>query len=417
MTGAPSADTQAALLLAAPLIVGRGRSDAAPLKPGEYRALECELQRSDRRPADLLSPAAPDILRTCRLDRERIERLLGRGFLLSQALERWRARAIWVLGRADTGYPRRLLDCLGESAPPLLYGCGDGALLDSGGLAVVGSRRADDTLLACAGEAGRRAARAGATLVSGGARGVDQAAMYGALDAGGRAVGVLADGLERAAMLRRHRDALLAGRLALISPFDPAARFHVGHAMNRNKAIYALADAALVVNADNGKGGTWAGAMEQLDKLKFVPVYVRARGAASEGLAALRERGAIPWPEPETPESLRELLSAPPTVREFPPQAALTLEDKEPPAPAEGGEQRREAEPTPADRLYAMAAELLVKECTGGPKTEADLAETLATTKPQVRIWLKRLVEDGRLRRLKRPVRYSHPKRPGPLFG
>ncbi len=44
------------------------------------------------------------------------------------------------------------------------------------------------------------------------------------------------------------------------------------------KLIYALADAALVVSSDYEKGGTWAGAVEQLEKLQFVPVYVRSNG-------------------------------------------------------------------------------------------------------------------------------------------
>ena len=50
--------------------------------------------------------------------------------------------------------------------------------------------------------------------------------------------------------------------------------------MRRNKLIYALADAALVVNADYNKGDTWTGAAEQLDKLKLVPIYARANGYA-----------------------------------------------------------------------------------------------------------------------------------------
>ena len=51
------------------------------------------------------------------------------------------------------------------------------------------------------------------------------------------------------------------GRLVFISPYDPAAGFSVRHAMQRNKIIYALADAALVVASDFEKGGTWAGAI------------------------------------------------------------------------------------------------------------------------------------------------------------
>ena len=66
--------------------------------------------------------------------------------------------------------------------------------------------------------------------------------------------------------------------------------------MQRNKVIYALSDAALVVNADINKGGTWAGAIEQLEKLHLVPVYVRSTGEPSKGLGALKAKGAMPWP-------------------------------------------------------------------------------------------------------------------------
>ena len=77
--------------------------------------------------------------------------------------------------------------------------------------------------------------------------------------------------------------------------------------MQRNKLIYALSDAALVVNSDHGKAGTWTGATEQLDRLKLVPVYVHADSGMGRGLEALRERGAMPWPDPETPEALERI--------------------------------------------------------------------------------------------------------------
>ena len=216
-------------------------------------------------------------------------------FLLSQAVERWQTRAIWVVSRADAEYPRRLKARLKEDAPPVLYGCGDAAILDTGGLAVVGSRHVDDALVEYTESIGRLAAKARRTLVSGGARGIDQAAMRGALDAGGKVAGVLADSLERAALNREHRNLLMDGQLVLISPYDPAAGFNVGHAMQRNKLIYALADAALVVSSDYEKGGTWAGAVEQLEKLRFVPVYVRSQRRTDEGAgcAAPKRRVAV----------------------------------------------------------------------------------------------------------------------------
>ena len=81
----------------------------------------------------------------------------------------------------------------------MLYGCGDAGILGAGGLAVVDSRNVHEALIEYTENVGRLAASAGRGLGSGGARGVDRAAMHGALDSGGRVVGVLTDGLEKAA--------------------------------------------------------------------------------------------------------------------------------------------------------------------------------------------------------------------------
>ena len=132
--------------------------------------------------------------------------------------------------------------------------------------------------------------------------------MRGALDAGGNTVGVLSDSLERAVLNREHREFILNGQLTLISPYDPLAGFNIGHAMQRNKLIYALSDAALVMNSDFEKGGTWAGAIEQLDKFRLVPVYLRSKGDLGKGLEALRQHGAIPWPEPTRADDLLQLI-------------------------------------------------------------------------------------------------------------
>ncbi len=307
-----SPNTQAILLLTAPLIAGRNEPSADLLTPSEYKQLARFLREEQQQPADLLELDVWKLLeeRQRLVDCDRLKRLLARGFLLSQAIERWQARSIWVLSRADAEYPKRLKMRLKEDAPPVLYGCGDAAILESGGLAVVGSRHVDEELIAQTEDVGRLAARARRTLVSGGARGIDQAAMRGALEAGGRVTAVLADSLERAALNRGHRSFLMDGQLVLISPYDPTAGFNVGHAMQRNKLIYALADAALVVSSDYEKGGTWAGAVEQLDKLRLVPVYVRSNGQTSKGLEALQKKGALPWPDPGTPEALSEVLAA-----------------------------------------------------------------------------------------------------------
>ncbi len=308
-----TSNTQAILLLTAPLIAGRG-SEGAPerLTLREYNRLARLLREKQRQPADLIGPAAVETLELAAglFGRGRLESLLGRGFLLSQAVDRWNTRSIWVISRADGAYPRRIKARLKEDAPPVLYGCGEAALLETGGLAVVGSRHVDDELISYTENVGRLAAETKRTLISGGAKGIDQAAMQGALQAGGTVAGVLADSLERAALARDNREPLMEGRLAFISPYDPAAGFNVGHAMQRNKAIYALADAALVVTADFAKGGTWAGAIEQLERLRFVPVFVRSETNAGRGNSALLQRGALAWPNPRDGRELLAALSA-----------------------------------------------------------------------------------------------------------
>lgn len=325
MTEILSDNTKAILLLTAPMLAGRGGRSGELLTPSEYKRFALHLRDLKKQPADLMMPAADRLFDDCStvIDKVRLEGLLARGFLLSQAVERWQARAIWVVSRADPTYPQRLKARLKEDSPALLYGCGNREILDSGGLAVVGSRNADEALIQYTQEIGHLAASAGRTLVSGGARGVDQAAMRGALEAGGRVTGVLADSLERRAMTREHRNLLLAGQLVLVSPYDPGARFNVGHAMQRNKMIYALADAALVVNADLNRGGTWAGATEQLEKLRLVPVYVRSTNGGSDALDALRKRGALAWPNPRDADAFDSALSASVHGKAPPGQASL----------------------------------------------------------------------------------------------
>lgn len=327
MTEPLSPNTQAILLLTAPLIVGRKSGGEQPLTASEYTRLAVYLRDAGRSPADLLTAGSDALVQDCApfVNEDRMKRLLARGFLLSQAVERWASRAIWVISRADAAYPRRLKARLGTAAPAVLYGCGDVRLLEGGGLAVVGSRDVNDALITYTEAVGHLAARAKRSIVSGGARGVDQAAMRGAWMNGGTALGILADSLEKAALNPDHHDALREGRLTLISPYDPNASFNVGHAMQRNKLIYALADAALVVNSDVNKGGTWAGAKEQLDKLNFVRVYVRSVGAPSAGLEGLRECGAEPWPEPTTTNDFVAALqrAAPPKSRSSQPELPL----------------------------------------------------------------------------------------------
>lgn len=448
MTPVLSPNTQAILLLTAPLIAGRGTASSDLLSPGEYKRLARHLREIQRQPADLLSSDAAEILRACQpvIDESRLQKLLGRGFLLSQVIERWQARAIWVVSRADAEYPRRLKARMREDAPAVLYGCGDMALLETGGLAVVGSRHVDDVLIDYTMAVGRLAARAGRTLVSGGAKGIDQAAMRGALEGGGKVCGVLADSLEKTTMNREHRNLLIDGQLVLISPYDPSAGFNVGNAMQRNKLIYALADTSLVVSSDFNKGGTWAGAVEQLDKLKFVPIFIRSTGESSTGLDGLRKKGALSWPNPQDVDSFEEVFNLAMPTRTVSPQVGFALfsneeptatdtkptvlvlcdaspapqTESEPSAPALEErppvtpeavvpivETKESAQPesTPAEVLFA-AVRIAIQQLLSAPMKDAEVAAGLNVSNTQAKAWLQRLVDEGVLEKQKKPAGY-----------
>jgi predicted Rossmann fold nucleotide-binding protein DprA/Smf involved in DNA uptake len=67
--------------------------------------------------------------------------------------------------------------------------------------------------------------------------------------------------------------------------------------MQRNKLIYSLADAALVVGSGLNKGGTWAGAVEQLDKLRLLPFMYAAQVKQKKAGSAGKRRITLAKPQ------------------------------------------------------------------------------------------------------------------------
>jgi predicted Rossmann fold nucleotide-binding protein DprA/Smf involved in DNA uptake len=305
-----SLDTQAILLLCGKL--GQlQESDVSPLTPSEYDRLAQWLHRQEMRPGDLL---AVDWCRGATdgglpVPIARVQSLLQREVAMARAVESWTNNGLWVVSRGDEAYPRRLKSQLGGQAPPILYGAGPIALASRGGLAIVGSRHAEEIALTFARCVAQTCAYEGIQIVSGGARGVDTAAASATLASRGTAVVVVAQSLARQAASQSYRQALLDGQLALLSAYDPASSFSVGHAMGRNRYIYALADYALVVSARMARGGTWAGAVQAL-RAGQTPVFVWAQEQAPTANRALLEKGAKPFPdEPWT--SLAAMLARP----------------------------------------------------------------------------------------------------------
>jgi len=209
-------------------------------------------------------------------------------------------------------------------------------------------------------------------------------------------------------------------QLVLITANDPRDNFTVGFAMQRNKYIYALADASLIVNSDLEKGGTWAGAQEQLEKFHMVPVYVRSTGERSPGIDGLIKKGAMLWPNPNTPSDFTALVNKTGVNKDFRmtvkvegktqadiTQPFISMEENATPFQSEGIKQLdsksialkntlEEPHAALAEELFLYVSKLISKLLIS-PMIDTQIASELEVSLPQTKAWLNRLVAEDKI--------------------
>lgn len=218
---------------------------------------------------------------------------------VTDELNRLEKLGIWALTWFHPFYPPSWKRDLGMSGPPLIFGMGSPERLTQRCVAVLGSRDAPPAALDLALSMAEEGSRQRYAIVSGGARGIDSAALSAACAAGGSGIAVAAGAL---AELRQKlvREGCTESSQTVVTPFHPEAGFSVGQAMGRNKLVYALSDVAVIAACEAGRGGTWTGALEALKRGK-PPVAVWISTHAPESNFALASRGAFAI---ETPEDL-----------------------------------------------------------------------------------------------------------------
>lgn len=210
----------------------------------------------------------------------RILCLLEEEDLLEHYLYKGRNAGCIPVTRVTDGYPLILRKRLGLDSPGCLWCKGDLRLLDSPGIALVGSRELLQPNRGFAEEVGRQAARQGLTLVSGNARGADRTAQESCLQAGGNVISVVADELSK----QPQRDHVL-----YVSEEDFEAEFSAQRAISRNRVIHALGRMVFVAQSNHGKGGTWDGTVKNL-RFGWSPVLCFRDG--SDAALQLEQMGA-----------------------------------------------------------------------------------------------------------------------------
>jgi len=264
----------------------------------------------------------------------------------------------WLVTLGDDTYPPRLAEIYD---PPLLL-FARGTLLDEDqrSVAIVGTRRASPYGLRMAEKFGAELARRGVTVVSGMANGVDAAAHRGAIEAGGRTIAVLGNGVD-VLYPKQHaelRDAIINNG-CLLSQFAMGVGPSGGHFPYRNRIISGLTAGTLVVEAPTRSGAliTARQAAEQGREVFAVPGQVGSRN--SEGPHALIRDGA------KLVESVNDILVelGMPEFEEHPAtvSAPSSLEEvaaetrPAPPSPAERQAERQAERPRGDERQPATA--------------------------------------------------------------
>jgi len=219
-----------------------------------------------------------------------------------------------ILTLADEDYPRQLLEIADPA--PLLYVIGDTALLSRRGVAIVGSRNASAQGEANAAQFAEALSRAGLSVLSGLALGVDAAAHRGGLAGEGSTVAVMGTGAD---ILYPKKNVPLAAdiahRGALVTEFPLGTPPMAGNFPRRNRLISGLARGVLVVEAALASGSliTARLAAEQGREVFAIPGSIHS--PLARGCHALIRQGAkLVESAEDVLEELRGAGAPPPTA-------------------------------------------------------------------------------------------------------
>lgn len=191
-------------------------------------------------------------------------------------LERCDELGVRVVSIKDPEYPQKLRHVYG--APLVLYVQGDISYLnETPVITVVGTREASQYGKNVTGNLSYQLARAGVTIVSGCAVGIDEYAHRGALKAGGRTVGVLGCGhdIDYPAKNKKLKQEILNRGGALIGELPPGTSVNGKYFPVRNRIMAGLADGVLVTEAPVKSGALITARLaNDLDRDVFcVPPY------------------------------------------------------------------------------------------------------------------------------------------------
>lgn len=242
-----------------------------------------------------------------------------------QALQDHGARLVTI---GDPQYPPRLKEIY--DPPPMLWVRGSLSSRDDLAVAIVGTRKCSTYGRTQTERLAADLARRGFTIVSGLAVGIDGAAHRGALDAGGRSIGVMACGID-VDYPREHRELRdrLAESGAVMTELPPGTKPTRERFPQRNRLVSGLSLGVIVTEAPAKSGAMITAnlALEQGREVLAVPGDVRS--PLSRGCHRLIKEGAALVENVDDVVDALGLLPAAVPERERPPEPAPELPPEE----------------------------------------------------------------------------------------
>lgn len=213
-------------------------------------------------PSEILTQTKKELMQEKYLDEKKIKDLVNgtHSVFAEEVLNNCESNNIQIIGIFDSRFPALLREV--NPPPPILFFKGQWTVMKNRKVSIVGSRKASDDAIDWTRNVAEQLAKNGFTIVSGGAKGIDEAAHYGALDADeGSTIAVLGSGLlHPIPKIRSGIISRIEERGLLLSPYFPNDRPTAFMLLNRNRITSGLSSTILVVVSDV-KGGS----MSQID--------------------------------------------------------------------------------------------------------------------------------------------------------
>jgi DNA processing protein len=210
---------------------------------------------------------------------------------VDQELELIEAHNCHVLAINDSAYPMLLKEI--ADPPPLLYVRGELGQPDAPSITIVGTRSPTNYGKTISRQLSQQLAESGITVISGFARGIDTCAHQGALQANGRTIAVLGNGLSQIypAENRELADEIMKSG-ALISEFPMTVPPFPKNFPRRNRVVSGMSSGTVVVEASIRSGSliTARHAAEQGREVFAVPGQIFSN--QSKGSHQLINQGA-----------------------------------------------------------------------------------------------------------------------------